>query len=82
MIKCDKCSHEFELKASKIKTRIQGDLHVQYFRCPECNEVYVALVTDSKLRKMIKLGIGRNKEALDYSKEADLKSRVNYKQLK
>lgn len=67
---CDKCKSEF-----KVETHIsnQGNLEVQYLKCPRCGEVYIVLVTDSTLRDMIEennklLNKARKANGLKYQK--------------
>lgn len=57
MIICDKCQNNFvihpvdyEHPAHKLKSYVIET----YFRCPSCNEKYIAYVTDTKARKMQK----------------------------
>ena len=48
-IRCDSCLHEFK---ADIKTRQQGELEITYVICPKCNEEYILMVTDEKLRRL------------------------------
>lgn len=47
---CDNCHAEFK---TEIHTSKQGELEVQYLKCPTCGETYIVLVTDPTLREMI-----------------------------
>lgn len=70
------------MKPNDVKTRIQGDLHIQYFRCQDCGEPYIILVTGVKLRKMIARGLGRSKAAKEYIRTMNLKNKVNIETLR
>lgn len=61
-IVCDKCGKEFEIKESDLKIKkFENEIEIQYFKCPDCGEKYIYLVTDESLRGLItiyKLGDG------------------------
>ena len=50
VIVCDKCQYEFEsgsIEFKKTHTKIDGkDFEIVYFKCPNCNEVYVVCMLD------------------------------------
>jgi len=52
IIYCDKCKHEFLLKAVEIKEAIVkiGDVSVTlvYFTCPKCNKIYRVSIQDKR----------------------------------
>lgn len=53
-IVCDKCGKEFQIKESDLKVKkFENEIEIQYFKCPECGEKYIYLVTDKKLRNLI-----------------------------
>lgn len=58
VIVCDKCSAEFLMKSVQIQecsVEIGGEkLLLNYFTCPECNEIYkVLLVEEQKYRELV-----------------------------
>lgn len=58
VIVCDMCSTEFFMKSVAIEecsVEIGGDrLLLNYFSCPECNEIYkVLLVEEQKYRELV-----------------------------
>lgn len=47
---CDKCKHEFTLKAQDILTIKTQDLEVNYFMCEKCKDIFITNYEDSYLR--------------------------------
>ena len=52
---------------------MQGELEIQYLKCPHCSRVSISLVTDQKLREMIEtnqrlLEKARKAKGLKYQK--------------
>lgn len=54
---CDQCQSEFVINLKSLEhpaNKIKGYVIESYFRCPHCNEKYIAFVTDKEARKMQK----------------------------
>lgn len=54
---CDKCKNEFIVSLKTLEhpaNKLKGYVIETYFRCPHCNEKYIAFVTDKQARKMQK----------------------------
>ena len=54
---CDKCKDEFIISLKTLEhpsNKIKGYVKESYFRCPQCNTKYIAVVTDNQARKMQK----------------------------
>jgi hypothetical protein len=49
-VTCDECKTDF---VTDVKTYVDGDLEITYFRCPECLRSYLVSVTDSSVRNNI-----------------------------
>lgn len=53
---CNDCGGTISIEEAGLKTkRFSDGIQFDYFRCPFCGKVYVYLVTDTELRKDIKL---------------------------
>ena len=73
---CDNCGSEVNEEPSK---KTFGDIEITFLECKECCKEYTILVTDSKLRRMIKMASDKEielrkmslnqKEKIDYLKE-------------
>lgn len=48
---CNKCNKEFSVEAKNIKTKIVGNIEVQYFKCKYCNEKYITSCIDDYIEK-------------------------------
>ena len=56
LIKCDKCEHEFFLKAVGINEAIVelngASVVLVYFACPKCNKIYRVSIQDKRYYEM------------------------------
>lgn len=69
MTKCDNCKHKFVIT---IKTRKEDNIETTYFKCPACQEEYITLTTDAKLRKLIQHTQNLLKKAMKGKKQKDI----------
>ena len=83
-LKCDTCSKSFILKPSIIQTGAVPGCNFKYYRCPKCDEAFIADVYDSQammLRQRIeslqKLGEDAI-EAIRESKEYSINLKERY----
>ena len=49
-VTCNECKTDF---VTDVKTYVDGDLEITYFRCPKCFRSYLVSVTDGKVREAI-----------------------------
>ena len=53
-LKCDNCSHDFELELGAIQTEfLGGDVEWRFFACPECHLRYTTYIGDKRVEKGI-----------------------------
>ena len=53
-LKCDNCSHDFELDLGAIQTEfLGGDVEWRFFECPECHLRYTTYIGDKRVEKGI-----------------------------
>lgn len=50
---CNACFEMFTIEKEHLEVAKAEDLEVQYFSCPHCGKKYIALVTDSEMRRLI-----------------------------
>ena len=48
IVTCNECSKEFEVEC---KTKIVDDIEVTYFKCIECNQIYVISCVNDYIKK-------------------------------
>lgn len=57
LIICDECQSEFAINLKTLEhpaNKLKDYVIETYFRCPHCNEKYIAFVTDRQAREMQK----------------------------
>ncbi len=53
---CNKCNAEFTISKESVLKKSIDDIRVEYFKCPECEEVYITTCIDSYVeREQMKL---------------------------
>lgn len=48
---CDKCNNEFTITKESILRKSIDDIKVEYFKCSECDEVYITTCIDSYVER-------------------------------
>lgn len=52
-VTCNECGEAFVVGRQDIETIKDGEIEVQYFRCPDCHRPYLVLTTDKAMRQLI-----------------------------
>ena len=50
-VKCDICNTEFIISKESILKKSIDDIKVEYFKCPECEEVFIITCIDSYVER-------------------------------
>ena len=48
---CDKCKNDFTISKEDILRKSIDDIKVEYFKCSECDEVYITTCIDSYVER-------------------------------
>ena len=51
-IVCEKCNHEFTLKAQDILEYKYKDIEAQYFKCEKCKWIHITMVNDNFINNL------------------------------
>lgn len=52
-VTCNECGEAFVVGRQDIETIKDGEIEVQYFRCPDCRRPYLVITTDKAMRQLI-----------------------------
>ena len=52
-VTCNECGEAFVVGRQDIETIKDGEIEVQYFRCPDCRRPYMVITTDKAMRQLI-----------------------------
>ena len=52
-VTCNECGENFVVGRQDIETIKDGEIEVQYFRCPDCRRPYLVITTDKAMRQLI-----------------------------
>lgn len=49
IVRCDKCNNKFKIE---LRTRTINNILVQYFKCSNCNKLYIVSCEDETVKKL------------------------------